>query len=997
MGASLFGREREIEALGQRLDGALGGAGSTTIVSGEAGVGKSRLVAEFSKLAEAKGFAVLTGVAASERNQPFQVFSRALDAAAGKPLFTEVEYARFDRVFAMGEGGEVAASAEASGAQDASSTKFGEVLAAVQGFVRDSFAGSSEAAGLGRLEFGETKAIIERAGGTFIIGVITGAEHPDMGASLKRAAQAVAAQGRDPSASIEARLRELAGARFLVKRRFEGAKLDNERARIADKALSTIGEMSRSRPVALVLEDIHWADESSLFVLRYLCRNVGGHRIIILVTMRADEKSQLQGSIAKMKEEGGAAEMAIGRLDTRGVRQVIDSIYSPNKFQEGFYEKVAGECRGNPFFIIELMRQMKDSGSIASIDGKWAVVNEEFAIPSTIEEVVQGRLGALDADTMMMAEYASCIGREFDSGVARSLGSLADPSGALSKLNDCGVLAIDGDRCEFTHAFFRDVLYSNISERWRRGHHKSLGEHYERSHEGRLHDVAYELALHFSRSASHSKAAEYCALAGEKAASAYSPEQAARYFSDALSALGHLGGAGWTATKRMELLDRLGDMKDLYGDKGGALKDYRAILEGATPDGTQASALRKIGNILTLMDRYDDALAELAKGKEHALRGGKLEYGRIISAMGFISWRKGQHDRSIELQNEALAAIEGEPHAERDRGAIYGQIGNSYWFKGDFKSALGYHMKALEISERMRDLRGTCSSYNNIGITYIRLGDYDQALVWLSKALEITKGLGDLWIFGSTSGNMGNIYAAKGDNARALECYESALRVFERIGDKQSTASGLNNIGSLLMEMGRYDEAEERTLRSYGIREAIGDKRGMRTCLLTLGSIAYGKGEWAKSLELHEKALRLAEAEGDKVVLLYASAGVANAQARTGDIEAARTNAIKARDMATAMGVKELLFEIQLTLGEIEGVSGNWDESDSMFQAGIAGLVSSGRASNVPKYRMEYAAMLRKKGDAARARAEIESAVEEYKRMGARERAEKARKEMESL
>ena len=174
----LIGRKKEIDALNNALAQAAQGNGSTTILSGEAGIGKSRLLEEFK--AQASNFSIYSGTAAQDAIQPFMLFSSAMEHEIETPLFSQEEHKSFATVFAVNPAGLLVAQAS-TGDEELDGDIFAGMLTAVQSFVQDSVGQDDKAkAGLGRLEYGDLKIIIEHSQHIFVTAVFSGSEHQDM-------------------------------------------------------------------------------------------------------------------------------------------------------------------------------------------------------------------------------------------------------------------------------------------------------------------------------------------------------------------------------------------------------------------------------------------------------------------------------------------------------------------------------------------------------------------------------------------------------------------------------------------------------------------------------------------------------------------------------------------------------------------------------------------------------------------------------------------------
>ncbi|MEW5937754.1 MAG: AAA family ATPase [Candidatus Thermoplasmatota archaeon] len=702
-----MGRDSELTVLKTSLSNALRSRGSTIFISGEAGIGKTRLVEEFRKHAGARDVKILSGTAAAETVHPFLVFSKALEHEISRPLFHEQEYTSFAEVFAVNGAGLLLAQASPGTEDGLDADIFAGMLTAVQSFVRDSFDSTGkQSSGLGRLEYDDMKILIEHGTHLFLSAVVRGSEHQDMKALLRRTVHALEEKygtvlgswsgSMDEVMPIQEEISSLAGARFLVRRDLEGVKLENERLRIADRVLEVLVEMARTRPLLLILEDLHWAEESSLFVLNYLARNLRKEKMLIVGTLRPEEGAALRSTLEKMRDEEIVDEIALGELESGDVASLVNALYRQNEFPPAFVEQLARQCEGNPFFVTEMLRQMLAEGSIAKQEDKYVLVSEDYHIPDTVEDVVHRRLETLDPDAMALAEYASCIGREFERSVAFSLGTLRDAPAALDKLEVAGVVMANDGTAEFCHAIFQDVIYESIGGRWRSAYHKSLGEHYEEAYKDRIDEVLYELAKHFSRSNERQKAFDYCLRAGEKAENAFAPEQAITYYKDALPFLpkARLTDAG---DKEIWILERLGNAHSLIGEYEAAIEHYTSALNNEKEKRKRADFHMKIAKVYEKMGEFEKGMEESDKGLE-LLRDEKcIETAKLLSAKGGAYMRTGSYDKA-----SALLA------------------------------------KSLEIATKFNDKKEIAQAHHSTGSIYLTTGNYEEALKHLEKALKIT-------------------------------------------------------------------------------------------------------------------------------------------------------------------------------------------------------------------------------------------------------------------
>ncbi|MCK5398001.1 MAG: tetratricopeptide repeat protein, partial [Thermoplasmata archaeon] len=507
----------------------------------------------------------------------------------------------------------------------------------------------------------------------------------------------------------------LAETKFLVRKDLEGLKLEEERLKIADRVLELISALANSRPVLLVLEDLHWADESSLFVLNYLIRNILSHKIMILATTRPHQEA-----LENILSHGGTIMPLIG-LETNGLAEILDEVYPGHSFPAEFTSQIIEQCDGNPFFFLELLRQIWVDGNVIAENGKFSLIDQTFAVPASVEDLVLKRLAGLDSQTMTLAEYSSCIGRTFKREEAQSIESVKEPTMAIERLIDSGIVLSNNGTVEFSHAIFQDVIYSGISGRWKLAYHKSLGEYYESAFEDSPSEAIYQLARHFFRSLEHDKAFGYCIGAGEKAESSFAAEQALGFYNDAYSLAQKLKDTGHRAEAEINLPVRLGDLYKFTGQLDTALESYGLALPRDNDARNKADILRKMAEVHLRRGEYEKSYSIGISGLE-LLNGQKsMVAEKLYNALGWTLIRTGKHTQALELLNKGLEiAIEC-----NDRGGIASaehNIGSVMLHKGEYETAIIHFDRALVIREEINDVWHKSSSLNNLGNSYLSLG-----------------------------------------------------------------------------------------------------------------------------------------------------------------------------------------------------------------------------------------------------------------------------------
>jgi tetratricopeptide (TPR) repeat protein len=1005
----LIGREKELDGLNEALDAAVSGNGSTLLVSGEAGLGKTRLLEEFLGTAGVRDVRILTGGALADVSQPFLVFSKALEGEVDESLFEEHEFKSFAKIFAVNKAGMLMAEASSEEA-DMDADIFAGMLSAVQNFVKDSLDQAVEQkTGLGRLEYGDMKILIEHGQNLFLTAVFRGAEHDDMRGLLKRTVQSMEEEhvsileswsgSMQEVTPIQEEVDSLTESRFLVKKDLEGVKLDNERVRISDKVLESLKDLSNDHPLLVILEDLHWADESSLFVLNYIARNIGDERILLLGTFRPGESPIFKTALEGMREERTVEELALQKLGEESVSRLAEEVYPGHGFPETLIENLAAQCEGNPFFIKEMLWQMGEEGSIVRDEEKYLLVNEDYSIPDSVQEVVQKRLGSLDAGTIALAEYVSCIGKEFDDDLALSYEYGKDVPAALVTLKDRGIVLVKDNTMQFSHAIYQDFIYSSIGERWKRAYHKNLGEYYENVYRSNPDEVMYELARHYSRSGDPEKGFDYSTRAGEKAVASFATEKAMELYESSLALAEKMPGNSEVESMVPVVKERLGDLYTVSGIYEKALASFTSAYEQIEEKHDKARMLRKRADVLEKFGKYHESFSQLDAAESLLSPKDSLEAGRISVQRAFLHTRKGEYTDAIKLANEScdlLAGNEEISHVKETAKALH-IIGLCHWYEGKYSSSLETNYKSLELMQKIGDLRGVAAASNSIGLIHTEKAEYAEAIKWFEKALALRKSTGDIQGYGMTYSNIGRVHIRKGDFPTGLKYYKEALNIGERIGDKFYVATVYNNLGIMYLRKDDYSKAREYFESSLAIRLKLGDQEGIAISYNNIAEVLTGLGKYDEAIETHHKSMEICRAIGNDDTQTYNFYGLATAHLDLEQIDEAEKNCLEGYNIAKEIGAKEMELCFLHLMGVIERERGNWDESETIFQTAYDGFIESGKEPDAAETNYEYSVLLMRKGDREGAKQKLLEAREVFLQGGFTNWTEKCNRMLEEL
>jgi predicted ATPase len=363
-----------------------------------------------------------------------------------------------------------------------------------------------------------------------------------------------------------------------------------DKLRLFEAIVALLQTLATENGLLLVIEDIHWADQSTQELLDYLTRRLRRTRTVTLVTHRSfelDHRHPLLPTVQRWRRAGISETITLQPLDVDGVSAMVAAIFDLEEAPPDFARSLHERSEGLPFAVEELLRNAVDRGTISR--ERWDdVALTTMPLPRTLTDNILVRVERLAPEHAEVVRAASVLGRSFDFSNLARLAELADAevTSALAASIGEQLLEEDGQRdhaYRFRHALIRDAIYSDMIAARRRLLH------------GRAADVMRsaktvspsELAAHLIAAGRHAEAAPVCAEAGEDAMRRLAPHEACDLFARAIT---HTAGA----PERARLLCRLGEAWRLAGDVAAAqqyLEEGVVALEAAG-DAVQASQFR---------------------------------------------------------------------------------------------------------------------------------------------------------------------------------------------------------------------------------------------------------------------------------------------------------------------------------------------------------------------------------------------------------------------
>jgi len=326
---------------------------------------------------------------------------------------------------------------------------------------------------------------------------------------------------------------------------------DAERDALFAAAVDLLASASAYSPLVLVLDDLHWADRDTLLLLRHLVVADVSARLLVLATAREDEleRSPLAEIGPTLHREPGVERLSIRALDEEDTRRLLElasgqDVGGPGK---ALSETVHRESGGNPFFVVELLRHLAETGAVTrDEEGRWIASGDEVELPDNVRDVVAHRVARLGADTGRILAAASVLGRDVDLSLAEVVVGASEDE-VLTAFEDAGRALLVHDApgrpgsVTFSHAIVQHTLYEQLSTARRLRLHRRAAETLEQRHAD---SRVAERARHWAIAATggdpldREAAARAAQAAGAEADERLAPDEACRWYGQALELRG---------------------------------------------------------------------------------------------------------------------------------------------------------------------------------------------------------------------------------------------------------------------------------------------------------------------------------------------------------------------------------------------------------------------------------------------------------------------------
>jgi predicted ATPase/DNA-binding SARP family transcriptional activator len=650
------------------------------------------------------------------------------------------------------------------------------------------------------------------------------------------------------------------------------------RARLFE-ALSqlTLSMAAGPYPVLLCLDDIHWADGTTLDWLAYLGRKLHGSRLLVIGTYRSQEADALTELRRSLTRLGVVSDLKLGVLDREAVLTALRHLYGDESSVEALANRLQRATGGNPFFLMETLRALIEGGQrpedLDSVD--------DLPLSETVRETVAVRLGRLSPVARQVLEAGAILGPTFRfATVSQTAGRREmETLDGLDELVSRQLLVEEDTYYRFLHDIIRVSVHGDLSHGRRRLLHRRAGEALERTQPDQ---APAQLARHFEEAGVAEKAAGYWRQAGDMATGIYAAEEAIEYYSRALAQV-----PGTDLAARCELLLDRERLHHLLGNREAQWDDLDmlATLARALDDAGRLAelALRKADYFEATGD-YPAAISAAQQAVAHAGEAGHSE----CIVRGHLVWgqalrRQGDYDLGRDHWAKALdlaSAADLPDWAAKSLAAL----ALFEYDRDEYSAAQGFLEQGLAIIRETGDLQAEGDMLNTLGTVADAMGDYSASRIAYQQALATSQEIGNRLGEGYVLNNLGQVANNLGAYQEAREYYEGSLAIFYEIGNRLGQGAVLNNLGETAHDQGDYHGARGYYERALATFREIGNRPFEGYPLTGLGDALAGLGDLNEAAAAYQQAIALRQELGQEVLAMTSRAGLAEVRLAQGDL-----------------------------------------------------------------------------------------------------------------
>lgn len=545
---------------------------------------------------------------------------------------------------------------------------------------------------------------------------------------------------------------------------------ESQQGRLFQAIFHLFANQADRHRLVLVIEDIQWADTTTLQCLHYLIRHITQVPIALIFTLREESLStdvDLVALLHNLRREAHVRSLSLSRLTKEDTKVLLMKSADTASYSDRLGDWIYQETAGHPFFFTSLLQSLREEGLLddaAKTDWQLLARNDPgLALPDAIRDSVLSRLARLPQTEREVLDWMAVYGRSLDFSTLQAISNQLRITllNAVEQLTALQLLEDTTGQYDFDHNKIREVVYHDLSAARRALYHRQIGNALEKLTPST--DIAAILGYHFERGEENEKALAYWMQAGEHALDTYAYEPAAYHFERAL-----------------------------------ALTDQPAA---------QMDAHLGLGRTHMLLDEHKAAAGVIRQGlhlaeyHSDAVRRAKLLYAYAQNAS-----RQHRSDGGKTEVEAALFAAEqaGDDYYLAQSLLLLTEVHES---SGNLSSALETATRAQIVCSPLKDNQLEARALMEIGFLHAQRAEFDEAASAAERGLELLEMTDDHNAIAYAWNILGRALGGRGDYSRAFDAFQRSQEEAERVGDRYLLAQAPNMRGWMYRELGDYENA----------------------------------------------------------------------------------------------------------------------------------------------------------------------------------------------
>ncbi|MCB0167288.1 MAG: AAA family ATPase [Anaerolineae bacterium] len=642
--------------------------------------------------------------------------------------------------------------------------------------------------------------------------------------------------------------------------------------------------LARHSPLLLMLDDLQWADAGSISLLFHLGMKLKGQRLLLVGSYRPyevalgrpatgpeqKERHPLESVVNEFQRRFGRNQINLSRTESR---QFVAAFLAtePNRLGLAFEEALFQQTKGHAMFTAEMLRGMQERGDLVQdAYGRWVEgpVLDWETLPARVEGVIKERIDRLPQPLQETLRVASIEGEVFTAEVVaqvqamaapylvKQLSSVLDRHHGLVSSHSVQRLAHNGQplsRYRFRHILFQRYVYSSLAKAERVYLHEAVGKTLEQLYGSRTEEVALELARHFQAAKLVKKAVEYLCQAGERARRLSAHQEAVTHFNNGLALLETLPDTPWRSQQELILLIALGNA--LVVSKGFMAPEVGQTYVRARTLCQQAAS------------------SDSGRGVEEM-----TQYYTVLLGLHQHYQMRGEFQTARELGEEFLALAHQQENEAALRAA-HGAVGVTLFHLGELATAQDHLEQGFAFYNRQQYRSLPFASGVDPGVGYILFygavalwvrGYPDQALTRSHKALAIAQTLAQPFTLGLALYNAALIHQLRREKQAALEQAQATISLATEHNFPLWLATARIIEGWVWTEQGEVQAGINQIRQSLdafrtSLGGATGREPGISQYLSVLAEVYGQVGLFEEGLGILDETLTTVNRGGDRV------------------------------------------------------------------------------------------------------------------------------------